>query len=269
MTMEQKTGFSYPCIALGVVTAALAESLSQSSEVTARQFILQGLPVLAALCLLSALGWAFWQSGCHPFIQAVLLLWLAAELCVTAAQAVQLCQQEFASMALVGFLPLLLLAGWKLSPEAWSAPARVLWWFAALGAVVFLLGAGGQMQWYRLLQQSVPQRQSYVVCAEFFALPLLCPRAGVRRAAALPVWSFGVQAACLTAFQLLFGAAGQYRGAEMLQVWGVGSLSRLDAFLLLVWLCCAMLRVCVLCAALRWIGQQLIRKNQGGALHEA
>ena len=185
-----------------------------------------------------------------PVCQA---LWLGAVsmvcLCILTA--------EFSSMALLGFLPLLLWAGWAIPPASWNASARVLWWFAAVGGVVCLLGLAGQLHWYRLFTPAQPAAAGWnvPVYAEYFAGALLCSARSARRTVWLPVWGFAVQAATLLGSALLFGSS-TYPRLELLRAWSSGSFSRMDALLLLLWLLCAVYRAAMLCAAIRLLWQQ-------------
>lgn len=256
--MKQTRLFTPVALTLSVLTAVLAEQVPQGISV--RSALWAGAAGAAALCLLSALSMAAWQIPrfCTAW-KIVLTAGFAAELVRTFGQAQQVCVQEFSSMALVGFLPLLLWGGWSIRPAQWNAPARVLWWFAALGAVVCLAGLGGQMHWYRLpeLQLQPPAAASVwmvPVYAEYFALPLLCAPAARRRLLFLPVGSYLVQAAVLLGSALLFGG-GSYPQLELLRAWSTGLFSRMDALLLLFWLVCAVYRMAVLCAGIRLLWQ--------------
>ena len=125
--MSCSTGFSISAVALSVVTGALAAA--GKTECSAREAILSGLGNTLLLSLLTCFSVCIREA--EPFIRkavlALLTLGLAAELAETILQAQLAAQQEFRSMALIGFLPLLLWAGWSLPPESWNAPARVLW----------------------------------------------------------------------------------------------------------------------------------------------
>ena len=136
---QTEKGFSLSAVALSVLTAALAEGTQ--AGVSVRGMVVYGAAQAALLTLLSAVLYACWQKAGHAAQQAWLFaagIWLLAQLCDTALQAQTVCRQEFRSMALVGLLPLLLWAGWKIAPDGWNAPARVLWWFAGHSG-----GAGG------------------------------------------------------------------------------------------------------------------------------
>mgnify|MGYP007132884426 CR=1 FL=1 len=254
--MKQTRLFTPAALTLSVLTAVLAEQVPQG--VSVRSALWAGAAGAAALCLLSALSMAAWQIPHFCTVwKVVLTVSFAAELARTFGQAQQVCVQEFSSMALVGFLPLLW-GGWSIRPAQWNAPARVLWWFAALGAVICLAGLGGQMHWYRLPEFSGVHSTGTVwmvpLYAEYFALPFLCEAPAQRKLLWLPGVSFLVQAVVLTAGALLFGTE-VYPQMELLRAWSTGSFSRMDAFLLLLWLLCAVYRMAVLCASIRLLWQ--------------
>lgn len=254
--MKQEQRFTPAALTLSVLTAVLAESIPQGVPV--RRALAAGALSAAALCVLSLLATAAWQ-GRTPSLAArtALTLGFGWELLQSIARAQQVCAEEFFSMALPGFLPLLLWAGWCIRPGGWNPLARVLWWFAAVGGMVCLLGLGGQMHWYRLfVLPTAPARGAWQVpvYAEYFALPLLCKPSAVRRMTWLPLGSFVVQAAVLLGGVLVFGA-GEYPQMELLRVWSTGSFSRMDALLLWIWLLCAACRVAMLCTAIRMLWQ--------------
>lgn len=254
--MKQTQTFTPAALALSVLTAVLAEGVPQ--EMPFRKALCTGLLGAAALCVLSALAAAAWQ-GKTPSreVKAALTAGFLLELLQSIGQAQRVCIEEFSSMALLGFLPLLLWAGWSIRPGGWNTPARVLWWFAAFGGAVCLLGLGGQMHWYRLLElpaEMAKQVWLVPVYAEYFAVPFLCGAQAVRRTLWLPLYSFLVQAAALLGGALLFGAE-DYPQTELLRAWSTGSFSRMDALLLLLWLLCAVYRITVLCACIRLLWQ--------------
>ena len=255
--MKQQTEhFTPAALTLSMVTAALADGISQGIPV--RRALLLGAVGTVCLCVLSALAAAALRDKAPSFaVRLALTAALFMELVHTLVQAQGLCTAEFSSMALLGFLPLLLWAGWCIRPASWNASARVLWWFAAVGGVVCLLGLAGQLHWYRLF---TPAQQSATgwgipVYAEYFAGALLCNSQAVRRTVLLPLWGFAVQAAALLGGALLFGS-GTYPRLELLRAWSGGSFSRMDALLLLLWLLCAVYRAAMLCAAIRLLWQQ-------------
>lgn len=250
--MKQQTErFTPAALTLSVVTAALADGIPQSVSVCRALWL--GAVSAVCLCILSALAVAMLQNKAPSLaVRLALTAGLFMELVHTLVQAQGLCTAEFSSMALLGFLPLLLWAGWAVPPASWNASARVLWWFAAVGGVVCLLGLAGQLHWYRLFTPAQPTAANWdiPVYAEYFAGALLCSARSARRTVWLPVWGFAVQAAALLGSALLFGS-GTYPRLELLRAWSGGSFSRMDALLLLLWLLCAVYRAAMLCAAIR------------------
>ena len=250
--------FTPAALTLSIVTAALADGIPQSVPV--RRALWLGAVSTVCLCVLSALAAAALQNKAPSFtVRLALTAGLFMELVHTLAQAQGLCTAEFSSMALLGFLPLLLWAGWGVRPASWNASARVLWWFAAAGGVVCLLGLAGQLHWYRLFTPAQPTGANWnvPVYAEYFAGALLCSERSARRTVWLPVWGFAVQAVALLGGALLFGG-NAYPRLELLRAWSGGSFSRMDALLLLLWLLCAVYRVAMLCTAIRLLWQQKI-----------
>lgn len=138
--------FSLPAVTLSIFAAAAAERLPVCSS--SRALLWQEVLAAVLLMILSALVSRFWQSGPpKPAAWAAafcLQVWLAVELAGTFWKALQVCREEFSSLALLGFLPLLLWAGWQMPARAWGAPAQVLWWFVAVGSAVCLLGWPGR-----------------------------------------------------------------------------------------------------------------------------
>ena len=265
---QKNSGFSLPAVALSVLTAAQAEGTQVG--VSARGMVICGAMQAALLTLLSAVLYVGWQRAGTAARKAGLFaasFWLLAQLCSTALQAQAVCRQEFRSMALVGLLPLLLWAGWNIAPGGWDAPARVLWWFIALGALVGIAGTAGQMHWAHLLTVDgvqLARRPCVPLYAEYLAWPMLCPAAKPHRAAALPWLAFLVQAGLACGMCLVFGAAA-YPEQELLRVWNAGIFSRMDALLLLIWLTCAVFRIGFLCAAARMLWQQAVQGRKGAA----
>ena len=126
--------FSLPAVTLSIFAAAAAERLPVCSS--SRALLWQEVLAAVLLMILSALASRFWQSG-PPKPAAwtaafCLQVWLAVELAGTFWKALQVCREEFSSLALLGFLPLLLWVGWQMPARAWGAPAQVLWWFVAV-----------------------------------------------------------------------------------------------------------------------------------------
>ena len=263
---QKEKGFSLSAAALSVLTAALAEG--GQAGVSVRGMMVYGAVQAALLTLISMVGYACWQKAGPAARRTGLLatgVWLLAQLCSTALQAQAVCRQEFHSMALVGLLPLLLWAGWNIVPSGWNAPARVLWWFIALGVLVGLVGTAGQMHWTHLLTTDAVQLARWPrapLYAEYLAWPALCPQAKPRRAVLLPWFAFLVQAGLAGGMCLVFGAAA-YPEQELLRTWSVGGFSRMDALLLLIWLTCAVFRIGFLCAAARMLWRQAVQSRKG------
>ena len=211
--------FSLPAVTLSIFAAAAAERLPVCSS--SRALLWQEVLAAVLLMILSALVSRFWQSGPpKPAAWAAafcLQVWLAVELAGTFWKALQVCREEFSSLALLGFLPLLLWAG--------------------------------------LFAQAAPQSTAFTVpvYAEYFAVPLLCGREE-RRGVCLPILTALVQTAATLGMALVFGRT--YPARELLRAWSTGTFSRLDAALLLVWLTCAIFRIGVLCTAVRMLGQE-------------
>ena len=233
--MKQQAGyFTTAALTLSVVTAALADGIPQG--VSVRRALWLGAVSTVCLCILSAVAAAALLNKAPSFaVRLALTAGLFMELVHILVQAQGLC----------------------IRPASWNASARVLWWFAAVGGVVCLLGLAGQLHWYRLFTPAQPTgaNWSVPVYAEYFAGALLCSARSVRRTVWLPVWGFAVQAAALLGGALLFGS-GTYPRLELLRAWSGGSFSRMDALLLLLWLLCAVYRAAMLCAAIRLLWQQ-------------
>ena len=124
-------------------------------------------------------------------------LWFVWEAVETFRQAQELCWENFSSMAMLGLLPLLLWAGWKLEPSVLVRCAPILCWAAALAG-------------------------SFALCTE-----------------------------------LVFGAGNALPGIELLRAGRLGSISRFDALVLLVWLAAAMFRFCMLVQVVRQLAGRL------------
>lgn len=245
---ENTKGFSASAAALSILTAALADAAVPAGS--ARAALLSG--VLNALLLSTAVRLTV-KKGRQPVLALLLSPIILLELFRILLQAQAVCGREFRSMALVGLLPLLLWAGWRVRPEQWNAVARVLWWMVFLGGAAFLTGIAGQLRWARLVESDfgLPAQQMPVLFyAEYLLFPLLCPGQRVCRAVCLPWLTFGVQAAVLLGMRMLFGTR-DYPVQQLLCVWSTGAFSRMDALLLLVWLAGAFYRAGVLCAVLR------------------
>ncbi|MGN0708145.1 MAG: hypothetical protein ACI4JC_09120 [Faecalibacterium sp.] len=270
--MNEKNCFSAKTLMLGILTATLAGSFVQTgAESSARAVLVFGLPCAAALALLSGVaaqleraGQLF--SGTGVFSKLVcggFALWFAAELFQTVRQAQQVCWEQFGSMAVLGLAPLLVWLGWQMDGTTLDHTARVLWWLAALGAVVCVIGLSSQMRWQRLFEQTRPLWEEdlphLALYAEYFALPLLCDSKTGHSCAWLPLGGFAVQGLFALGMQLLFGPlqGSDYTGYELLRAWALGAFSRLDALIVLIWLTTALYRICFLSSVLHILAQRL------------
>ena len=129
-------GFAPQTLFLGLAASSLASSFLKTEELSARSFLLWGLPAALGLCLLSALLAAEFQarelfSGKGVFSRlgcGVSGLWFAVELIRTVRTAQEVCWSQFSSMAALSVLPLLLWAGWALPEAVLDRSSRVLWW---------------------------------------------------------------------------------------------------------------------------------------------
>lgn len=267
--MQQTDHYAVSTLGLGLVAAALARSFSiYGGQESLRGMLLLGLPCAVLLVLSGALAGALARhyglfegnSWWSRWVGLGFLAWFGAELFWTVGQAQMVCRQQFSSNALVGVLPILLLVCWGQRPQALNHTARVLWWLFGLAAVGCLLGLSSQMQWQRmyspsapgLLQEGLPVLE---LRPEYFALPLLCSERRQSSGALLPLWSFGVQALYALAVELVLGRQRStgYSGLELLRAWSLGSFSRMDALLILVWLAAALFRICFLVCVMRRI----------------
>ena len=109
-----------------------------------------------------------------------------------------------------------------------------------------LLGLNGQFHWESLMMQADAQPIILPLYPEYFALPLFCPAKQVRCAVWLPVKAFILAGSFVLCTELVFGAGNALPGIELLRAGRLGSISRFDALVLLVWLAAAMFRFCVL-----------------------
>lgn len=155
-------GFAPQTLFLGLAASSLASSFLRVEELSARSFLLWGLPAALGLCLLSALLAAEFQarelfSGKGVFSRlgcGVSGLWFAVELIRTVRTAQEVCWSQFSSMAALSVLPLLLWAGWALPEAVLDRSSRVLWWLAGLGALLCAAGLAGQLHWQNLFPAS-------------------------------------------------------------------------------------------------------------------
>lgn len=190
------------------------------------------------------------------------LLWFGAEFVRTAAAAQTVCREEFGTNALIAVLPVLLAVTWQMDAGALDRSARGLWWLLTIGALLCLAGLWDQMRWQRLLPAEALQAGGWPpapLYPEYFALPLLCRERDLPKGALLPFYHYAAQGSYALVLALVMGQPGApgYAGVELLRAWGMGYFSRLDAFLLLVWLAAALWRLCLLAFVLR----RLVRLN--------
>lgn len=259
--MEQGR-FSLSVVRLSVLTGVLAQCIRQPGTDT-RSFFLWGLPMALALCgglrtvcQVQRADEVF--AGQEPRSRLVcggVMLLFGGELVAVAAQAQQLCWEQFSSMAVLGLLPFLLWAGWRLQPESFCRCVRFLWWAAAAAGLLCILGLRGQLHWENLMEPAQGTLPSLPLFAEYAALPYLCPKTQAQREAWLPLWAFGLAAAYRLGMELVFGPASAVPGAELLRAGILGSISRFDAAILLVWLAAALFRLCFLVQVLHGLGR--------------
>ena len=262
----ERSCFSEKTLTLSVLTAEFARCVLQTgAPVTARSFLLRGLPMTLALVLITALTAGAEQradsfGGTDLRSRVVcggLGLWFVWEAVETFRQAQELCWENFSSMAMLGLLPLLLWAGWKLEPSVLVRCAPILCWAAALAGLLCLLGLNGQFHWEKLMLPTEPVTLTLPLYPEYFALPLFCPAKQVRGAVWLPVKAFILVGSFALCTELVFGAGNALPGIELLRAGRLGSISRFDALVLLVWLAAAMFRFCVLVQVVRQLAGRM------------
>lgn len=262
---------------LGVAASAWAENLLGAGSCSSRQMFWLGLPSTLALCLVSALVGTELSDECRRGTLSklgnfVFGVWFLAELAHTVFTAHTLCRAQFDSLAVLGLLPLLLLAGWALPTEVFDRSSVVLWGAAALAALLSICGLWGQLRWQNLYTaapgSTVPLLPIY---PEYFAFSLLCPPEEGRRGVWMPLGTLAVQTAHCLLVALLFGSAEEFvqPGMELLGAVTLGGVSRFDAVFLLVWLAAALFRVCVLAKVLCMLAGRLSarppRREEGAA----
>lgn len=262
----ERSCFSEKTLTLSVLTAEFALCVLQTgAPVTARSFLLRGLPMALALVLITALT-AGAEQRADSFLGTDLRsrivcgglgLWFVWEAMETFRQAQELCWGNFSSMAMLGLLPLLLWAGWKLEPAVLVRCAPILCWAAALAGLLCLLGLNDQFHWEKLMLPTEPLTPTLPLYPEYFALPLFCPAKQVRCAVWLPVKAFILAGSFALCTELVFGAWNALPGIELLRAGRLGSISRFDALVLLVWLAAAMFRFCVLVQVVRQLAGRL------------
>ena len=226
----ERSCFSEKTLTLSVLTAEFALCVLQTgAPVTARSFLLRGLPMTLALVLITALtagaeqrADSFWGTDLRSrVVCGGLGLWFVWEAVETFRQAQELC------------------------------------WAAALAGLLCLLGLDGQFHWESLMMQADAQPIILPLYPEYFALPLFCPAKQVRCAVWLPVKAFILAGSFVLCTELVFGAGNALPGIELLRAGRLGSISRFDALVLLVWLAAAMFRFCVLVQVVRQLAGRL------------
>ena len=231
----ERSCFSEKTLILSVLTAEFARCVLQTgAPVTARSLFFQGLPMALALVLITALtagaeqrAGSFWYRLAFPGSLRRLGLWFVWEAVETFRQAQELCWGNFSSMAMLGLLPLMLWAGWKLEPAVLVRCAPILWLAAALAGLLGLLGLNGQFHWESLMMQADAQTIILPLYPEYFALPLFCPAKQVRCAVWLPVKAFILAGSFALCTELVFGAGNALPGIELLRAGRLGNISRL------------------------------------------
>lgn len=249
---------------LSVAAAVFARCMETSGgDVPARLFLLRGFPLAVGMVLLAALLLERENRNRSTLFCSVcrigMLLWAAAELVEAAREAQNLCWEQFSSMAVIGFLPLLLAAGWCLAPETFSRAARILWELAAVGGLIGIAGLAGQFHWQNLLETTSFRagRVTLPLYAEYFLLPQTTEtsaKSRLPRTVWLPMEAFLLEGGVRLGQELLFGCSA-YPGVEFLRAWTLGSVSRMDALFLLLWLAAALFRICFLTRILRLLAE--------------
>ena len=201
--MKQKAGYFTPAaLTLSVVTAALAYGIPQGVPV--RWALWLGAVSTVCLCILSALAAAALLNKAPSFaVRLALTAGLFMELAHIIVQAQGLCAAEFSSMALLGFLPLLLWAGRIPHPAPQAGTPRRgccggLPPWAALSACLGLqdscTGTGCSPRHSRLEQTGAYRSMQNTLQEPFCAARgLLAARSGCRygalRCRLLPCWA--------------------------------------------------------------------------------
>lgn len=263
--------FSPSVFALSVTAAVLANGMQSisGSGLSARAFLLGGFPLAVGLVILSAFlagnGIFSEDTLLSRFAQAGLLLWFAAELIFAVQDAQNICWEQFSSMAVIGALPLLALAGWCLSPEVFSRAAKILWVLVIAAGIICVAGLAGQFHWQNLLETpSVSSRAvsqiNLPIYAEYFAFSLVDAKETSAQTSGkiswLPLGAFLLEGGCRLGLELLFGSAQNYPGYELFRAWTLGMFSRLDSLFLLVWFAIGLFRICLLVQILRVLAER-------------
>lgn len=269
--MQNTKSFSSKVITLNCAAAVLTEQIqgTQGNAFSARAFFLGGFPLAVSLVILSAViansGIFSEETLRSRFVQAAFLLWFIVELGNMIRDVQAVCWEQFSSMAVLGVLPLLLMAGWTLSPDVFSRTAKILWVLLVIGTVICVAGLHGQFRWENLLElESEPLRLDHSVSvplyAEYFVSQLFRQKTTAMQSShkidLLPLGMFVIEGGYRLGMELLFGSAENYSGVELLRAWTLGIFSRLDSLFLLFWLAAALFRICFLTHVIRMMTER-------------
>lgn len=257
-----QTQFSGAAVSLSVLTAVLGQCITSGSAASARLLLLQGLPMALSVALLSVLLMPA-EGECallsansirSRLLCLLLAVWFGAELWETLRQAQQVCREQFSSMAILGVLPLLLWAGWQLTPAVFSRSAGVLWWALVLAGIVCIWSLHGQLHWENLFPTAEMTGEiRFPLYSETIAFPILLEKHEHKwkYCFLLPFLTLAGLFGFALGQELLFRPGSSFPGYELLRAGALGGVSRLDAAFLLVWLAAALFRVCFLIRVLR------------------
>ncbi len=269
--MRNTKAFSAKVITLSCAAALLTEQIqgTQENVFSARAFFLGGFPLAVGLVIVPAViansGFFSEETLCSRFARAAFLLWFVVELGNAVLDTQAVCWEQFSSMAVLGVLPLLLMAGWTLSPDVFSRTAKILWVFLVIGMVICIAGLHGQFRWENLLEmESEPLRLTHSVSVPLYAeyfVPQLFPQKTTAMQSShkidlLPLDMFLIEGGYRLGIELLFGSAENYSGVELLRAWTLGMFSRLDSLFLLVWLAATLFRICFLTRVIRMMAER-------------
>lgn len=226
----ERSCFSEKTLTLSVLTAEFARCVLQTgAPVTARSFLLRGLPMTLALVLITALT-AGAEQRADSFLgidlrsRVVCGGWdsgLSGRLWRPSVRRRSFAGRIFL-MAIAGASPAALWAGWKLEPSVLVRCAPILCWAAALAGLLCLLGLNGQFHWESLMLPTKPLTLTLPLYPEYFALPLFCPAKQVRCAVWLPAKVFILAGSFALCMELVFGAGNcpaRYRAFAGGQAW--------------------------------------------------
>lgn len=261
----------FPFLAVGLCQAMYGGLTQASVAYTAREALCAAAASgLATACALWVLGLVDGQQlleGAAPGCRLARFV-LTGALALAAGETAWMLAAVYTRQypAGTGWALLLAAAVLVLAPAAGAMDrvACAVLALAAAGGVLLVLGLSGQMQLRQI--STAPLRLSAVwaaaremtcFCPEYLTLPVAAAR---RRWWLLPLWTGLVQAAAALCAELVFGfvpESGGYGAGALLQVWGMGIFSRLDALWVWLWLTLALLRLLVIGGLLRrlWPGK--------------